>query len=113
MTMSEKIREGFDVFTHDGEKSFGAVRQVRKHEIVIYVENGGDFVVPLDAVMDAHSEKVILDSGKLHATSQGRDPPRPFRRRSPNPIARSDASRLHREYADESRAVRFTCRSVR
>ena len=28
MTMSEKIREGFDVFTHDGEKSFGAVRQV-------------------------------------------------------------------------------------
>jgi hypothetical protein len=67
MTMSEKIREGFDVFTHDGEKSFGAVRQVRKHEIVIYVENGGDFVVPLDAVMDAHSEKVILDSGKLDA----------------------------------------------
>ncbi|MES2294116.1 MAG: hypothetical protein V4527_12515 [Pseudomonadota bacterium] len=67
MTMSEKIQEGFDVFTHDGEKSFGAVRQVRKHEIVIYVENGGDFVVPLDAVMDAHSEKVILDSGKLDA----------------------------------------------
>jgi hypothetical protein len=67
MTMSEKIREGFDVFAHDGEKSFGAVRQVRKHEIVIYVENGGDFVVPMDAVMDAHSEKIILDSGKLHA----------------------------------------------
>ncbi len=67
MTMSEKIQEGFDVFTHDGEKAFGAVRQVRKHEIVIYVENGGDFVVPLDAVMDAHSEKVILDSGKLDA----------------------------------------------
>jgi hypothetical protein len=67
MTMSEKIQEGFDVFTHDGEKSFGAVRQVRKHEIVIYVENGGDFVVPLDAVMDVHSEKVILDSGKLDA----------------------------------------------
>jgi hypothetical protein len=65
MTMSEKIREGFDVFTHDGEKTFGAVRQVRQHEIVIYVENGGDFVVPLSAVMDAHSEKVILDSGKL------------------------------------------------
>jgi hypothetical protein len=67
MTMSEKIREGFDVFTHDGEKSFGAVRQVRKHEIVIYVENGGDFVVRLEAVMDAHSEKVILDSAKLDA----------------------------------------------
>ncbi|MEO7054378.1 MAG: hypothetical protein ABI191_05345 [Rhizomicrobium sp.] len=63
--MSEKIREGFDVFTHDGEHQFGAVRQVRAHEIVIYVENAGDFTVPMSAVRDAHSEKVILDSGKL------------------------------------------------
>jgi hypothetical protein len=67
MTMSEKIREGFDVFTHDGEHQFGAVRQVRSHEIVIYVENAGDFTVPMSAVQDAHSEKVILDSGKLDA----------------------------------------------
>ena len=65
MTMSEKIRAGFDVFTHDGEHQFGAVRKVRGHEIVIYVENAGDFVVPMSAVKDAHSEKVILDSGKL------------------------------------------------
>lgn len=67
MTMSEKIQEGFDVFTHDGEKSFGAVRQVRKHEIVIYVENGGDFEVPLSAIKDVHDEKVVLDAGKLDA----------------------------------------------
>jgi hypothetical protein len=67
MTMSEKIQEGFDVFTHDGQKAIGAVRQVRKDEIVIYVENAGDFTVPFSAVTDAHSEKVILDSGKLEA----------------------------------------------
>lgn len=67
MTMSEKIREGFDVFTHDGEKAVGAVRQVRKNEIVIYVENAGDFTVPFGAIADAHSEKVILDSSKLEA----------------------------------------------
>ena len=67
MTMSEKIREGFDVFTHDGEHQFGAVRKVRAHEIVIYVENAGDFTVPMSAVKDAHSEKVILDSGRLDA----------------------------------------------
>ena len=67
MTMSEKIREGFDVFTHDGEHQFGAVRKVRAHEIVIYVENAGDFTVPMSVVMDAHSEKVILDSAKLDA----------------------------------------------
>jgi hypothetical protein len=67
MAINEKIREGFDVFTHDGEHQFGAVRQVRAHEIVIYVENAGDFIVPMSAVKDAHSEKVILDSAKLDA----------------------------------------------
>lgn len=65
---SEDIQEDFDVFTHDGEKAFGAVRKVRpggKPEIVIYIENAGEFTVPLSAVKVAHSEKVILDSGKL------------------------------------------------
>ena len=65
--MHETIREGFDVFLHDGEKSFGAVRQVRKTELVCYVENAGDFEVPFSAVKDAEAEKVILDSGKIDA----------------------------------------------
>jgi hypothetical protein len=63
--MHEKIREGFDVFLQDGAKSFGAVRQVRKSELVVYVENAGDFEVPLSAVKDAEAEKVILDPGHL------------------------------------------------
>jgi len=63
--MHENIREGFDVFLHDGDKGFGAVRQVRKHELVVYVENAGDFEIPLSAVKDAEAGKVILDSGKL------------------------------------------------
>jgi hypothetical protein len=78
----EAIREGFDVFVHDGEKSFGAVRQVSRHEIVVYVENAGDFVVPTSAVQDVSSEKVVLNCSKLdrnlklaigHA-HQGEDP---------------------------------------
>ena len=78
----DAIREGFDVFVHDGEKAFGAVRQVSPHEIVVYVENAGDFVVHVSAVHDVHSEKVILDCGKIdgrlklaigHA-HQGEDP---------------------------------------
>jgi hypothetical protein len=32
---------------------------------VIYVENAGDFVVPLSAVEAVHSQKVILSCGKL------------------------------------------------
>ncbi|HWY63406.1 MAG TPA: hypothetical protein VNW15_16005 [Rhizomicrobium sp.] len=63
--MAEKIREGFDVFIHDGGHSFGAVRRVLGHGIVIYVENAGDFEVPLAAVKEVDSEKVVLDSGKL------------------------------------------------
>jgi hypothetical protein len=63
----ENIREGFDVFLHDGGKGFGAVRQVRRHELVVYVENAGDFEVPFAAVKDAEAGKVILDSGKLDA----------------------------------------------
>jgi hypothetical protein len=63
--MAEAIQEGFDVFIHDGGKSFGAVRQVHGHSIVIYVENGGDFVVPLTAVKEVEAEKVVLDSGRL------------------------------------------------
>ncbi|HWA68226.1 MAG TPA: hypothetical protein VG821_00135 [Rhizomicrobium sp.] len=63
--MHETIREGFDVFLHDGEDSVGAVRKVFKTELVVYVENAGDFEVPFSAVKDAEAEKVILDSGKL------------------------------------------------
>jgi hypothetical protein len=64
----EDIREGFEVFAHDGEKAFGAVRQVAprgRRELVIYVENAGDFVLPLSAVKDVHAQKVILDRSKL------------------------------------------------
>jgi hypothetical protein len=63
--MPEKIREGFDVFIHDGGHSFGAVRRVLSHSVVIYVENAGDFEVPLTAVKEVDSEKLVLNSGKL------------------------------------------------
>jgi len=63
--MQEKIREGFDVFLHNGNKSFGAVRQVRKAELVVYIENAGDFAIPFSAVRDTEAEKVILDTARL------------------------------------------------
>jgi hypothetical protein len=59
------IREGFDVAVHDGEKAFGAVREVLRDEIVVYVENAGDFRIPLSAVKDVEDERVVLDSSKL------------------------------------------------
>jgi hypothetical protein len=63
--MHETIREGFDVFLHNGNKSFGAVRQVRRAELVVYIENAGDFAIPLSAVRDTEAEKVILDTARL------------------------------------------------
>jgi hypothetical protein len=56
--MQEKIAVGFQTFVSDGGEEFGAVRAVAPHgrpELVIYVENAGDFTVPLDAVESVHS----------------------------------------------------------
>ncbi len=65
---NQAMQEGFEVFVHDGEHAFGAVRQVKPHgrpEFVVYVENAGDFTVPLAAVSAVHSGKVIVDAAKL------------------------------------------------
>jgi len=79
--MQEKVEVGFQAFTSDGGEEFGAVREVSpdgRPELVIYVENAGDFTVPLSAVDAVHSEKVVLNCAKLdrrlrhaigHATS--------------------------------------------
>lgn len=62
---AEKIQEGFDVFIRDGDKAFGAVRDVGPKHITIYVEAAGNFDIPLSAIKDVHAEKVILDMAKL------------------------------------------------
>jgi hypothetical protein len=62
---TEKIQTGFDVFLHDGEHAFGAVRRVMAREIVVFIENAGDFTVSLNAVQDVHDEKVILNSARI------------------------------------------------
>lgn len=63
-----KIQEGFEVFIADGTKAVGTVRQVsarHPRSLTVYFENTGDRSVPLEAVADVHSEKVILDVTKL------------------------------------------------
>jgi hypothetical protein len=63
--MQEKIQVGFQAFVSDGGEEFGAVRKVSPHELVVYVENAGDFTVPLSAVESVHSEKVVFSCAKL------------------------------------------------
>ena len=63
--MREPIERGFQTFVSDGGEEFGAVRDISPDELVVYVENAGDFRVSLDAVEAVHSQKVILDCKKL------------------------------------------------
>ncbi|NZA27119.1 hypothetical protein H0E84_12085 [Luteimonas sp. SJ-92] len=67
--MPERIEVGCMVFVVDGELGVGAVREVRSAsaELVVNIENAGDFVIPLDAVRDVHSGKVVLDVERLPA----------------------------------------------
>ena len=59
------IQEGFEVYAHDGNVAFGAVRRVSPRELTIYIENAGDFAVPVSAVKAVHEDKVILDCSGL------------------------------------------------
>lgn len=65
--MSEKIRAGFQTFVSDGQEEFGAIREVSPDgkQLTVYVENAGDFYVPIAAVVSVHSEKVTFDCKKL------------------------------------------------
>ena len=63
--MLEAIEVGYQAFVSDGGEEFGAVREVSPQGILVYVENAGDFYIPLAAVKAVHSQKVIFDCGKL------------------------------------------------
>ncbi|MEB2345312.1 MAG: hypothetical protein OZ948_11280 [Deltaproteobacteria bacterium] len=63
--MRERIEVGFQAFASDGSEEFGAIREVHPDGLVVYVENAGEFRVPLDAVAAVHSQKVVFDCRKL------------------------------------------------
>ena len=59
------IELGYQAFAKGSEEEFGAVRQVRPQDLVIYIEDAGDTVVPLSAVIEVIEGKVIVDLQKL------------------------------------------------
>ncbi|MCD0259173.1 hypothetical protein JWH11_15200 [Xanthomonas melonis] len=63
----QRIEIGQMVFLRDGEVGVGAVRDIRNDgaELIVYIENGGDFVLPASLVRDVHSGKVMLDVDTL------------------------------------------------
>jgi hypothetical protein len=67
--MHDSIQADYVVVTSDGDDIVGTVRAIRKgsKELVVYIENGGEFTVPFDAVQDVHSGKVVLRHEHLPA----------------------------------------------
>lgn len=64
--MSQPIEPGFMVFLADGQAAIGAVRELKGTEqLVVNVENGGDFIIAAGAVRDVHEDKVIVDVARL------------------------------------------------
>ena len=63
------IEIGFQVYAVEGDEEFGAVRGYapNANALIIYNENAGDFVVPLEAVHRVHDGKVVLDVERLDA----------------------------------------------
>lgn len=49
------------VFLREGSEGIGAVRELRGDGFSLYVENGGEFFIPLSAVVSVHDGKVLVD----------------------------------------------------
>ena len=63
--MKERIETGYMAFLAEGKEGIGAVRGVSPDAIVLYVENAGEFIVPMNAVRKVHDQKVMLDPRRL------------------------------------------------
>jgi hypothetical protein len=63
--MNEPIEPGFMAFIAEGKEGIGAVRGVSPDALVIYVENAGEFIVPMAAVKKVHDQKVMLNAKLL------------------------------------------------
>jgi hypothetical protein len=62
------IEIGYQVFANEGGEEFGAVRYVapdNRPEIIVYIENRGDFTIPLGSVRAVHDGKVVVDVAGL------------------------------------------------
>ena len=70
---STDIKVGDTVFLKDGGDPIGAVTNVApqgRSAITMYVENAGEFSVPLTAVKGVHFAKVIIDARLLDTKLQ-------------------------------------------
>ena len=58
--MRGQVEVGQMVFVADGEMGVGGVREVRESDLVVNIQNAGDFVLPLEGVRDGHDGRGLL-----------------------------------------------------
>ena len=63
--MPQRLAVGQMAFITGSAEAVGAVHGLSSSAVNIYVENAGDFTVPLTAVVSVNAEKVVLDCGRL------------------------------------------------
>jgi hypothetical protein len=64
-SIRDSIQREFMVFLAEGQEGIGAVHDVTTDDLSVYVENFGEFLVPLTAVKSVHDQKVILDRDQV------------------------------------------------
>ncbi len=62
---SFNVAVGDQVYVGRKIEEVGAVKEVAKDHLIIYVENFGDFRIDGPAVLSAHDGKLVLDPAKL------------------------------------------------
>jgi hypothetical protein len=69
MPLDNHIEIGFQVYAVEGGEEFGAVLgyMPQANTQVVYIENAGDFVIPLEAVQAVNDGKVVVDIGRVDA----------------------------------------------
>lgn len=60
-----RIEAGDDVFVDDDEHIVGHVRRANLRELIVFVEDRGDFTLPRDVVVTAGNDRVVLKCDKL------------------------------------------------
>lgn len=59
------VTVGDQVYVGTNLEEVGAVKQVAKDHLIVYIENFGDFRIDGPHVLSAHDGKLVLDPAKL------------------------------------------------
>lgn len=69
--MATYIERDWQVFAQEGAVAIGAVRQVGKDRITIYIEGFGDIEIGPGEIASVHDSKVVIDPTRLPEDVRG------------------------------------------